>query len=37
MPKYVKNLEKALKRGTPGADEIERALNEEPARSMLEA
>jgi pyruvate dehydrogenase (quinone) len=37
MPKYVKNMEKALKSGTPGAAEIERALKEEPARSMLEA
>ena len=36
MPKYVENMEKALKRGTPGAAEIERALAEEPARSMLE-
>jgi pyruvate dehydrogenase (quinone) len=37
MPKYVKNLEKALKSGTPGAKEIKRALKEEPARTMLEA
>ncbi|MDX2205907.1 MAG: thiamine pyrophosphate-binding protein [Hyphomicrobiaceae bacterium] len=37
MPKYVENLEKALRRGTPGAREIERALEEEPARTMLEA
>lgn len=36
MPKYVENLEKALKRGTPGASEIERALREEPARTMLQ-
>jgi pyruvate dehydrogenase (quinone) len=37
MPKYVKNLEKAIKSGTPGAREIERALKEEPARTMLQA
>jgi pyruvate dehydrogenase (quinone) len=37
IPKYVANMEKALKRGTPGAAEIERALEQEPARSMLEA
>ncbi len=36
MPKYIENMEKALKRGTPGATEIKRALAEEPARSMLE-
>jgi len=37
MPKYVENMEKALKSGTPGAAEIRRALEEQPARSMLEA
>ena len=37
MPKYVKNLEKALQAGTAGADDIARALKEEPARTMLEA
>jgi pyruvate dehydrogenase (quinone) len=33
---YAENLEKALRRGTPGSAEIERALQEEPSRSMLE-
>ena len=36
IPKYADNLEKALTDGTPGADEIRRALSEEPARSMLQ-
>jgi pyruvate dehydrogenase (quinone) len=36
MEKYAKNLEKALRAGTPGREEIERALNEEPARTMLQ-
>jgi thiamine pyrophosphate-dependent acetolactate synthase large subunit-like protein len=36
MEKYAKNLEKALSAGTPGAAEIRRALQEEPAHSMLE-
>jgi pyruvate dehydrogenase (quinone) len=35
-PKYAKNLEKALQAGTPGREEIERALREEPARTMLQ-
>jgi thiamine pyrophosphate-dependent acetolactate synthase large subunit-like protein len=35
-PKYAKNLEKALRAGTPGREEIERALREEPARTMLQ-
>jgi pyruvate dehydrogenase (quinone) len=34
-PKFVENLEKALNKGTPGSEEIRRALREEPARSML--
>jgi pyruvate dehydrogenase (quinone) len=34
-PKFVENLEKALSKGTPGSEEIRRALREEPARSML--
>jgi pyruvate dehydrogenase (quinone) len=34
--KFVDNLEKALSRGTPGADDIRRALKEEPARALLE-
>ncbi|MGD9659397.1 MAG: thiamine pyrophosphate-binding protein, partial [Methylocystis sp.] len=37
MPRYVKNLEKALANGTPGAEEIKRALEEEPALTMLKA
>ena len=37
MEKYVKNMEKALRAGTPGREEIERALGEEPARTMLQA
>jgi thiamine pyrophosphate-dependent acetolactate synthase large subunit-like protein len=32
---YVRNLSKALNRGTPGAREIERALSEEPAVTSL--
>lgn len=36
MPKYADNLAKALKEGTPGHEAIERALAEEPARSMLQ-
>jgi pyruvate dehydrogenase (quinone) len=35
MPKYVENLEKALKRGTPGADDIRAALDREPAHTQL--
>ena len=35
MPKYVENLEKALKRGTPGAEEIRAALEREPAHTQL--
>ncbi|WP_298236184.1 thiamine pyrophosphate-dependent enzyme [uncultured Azohydromonas sp.] len=35
MPKYAHNLRKALDAGTPGHEGIERALGEEPARSML--
>jgi pyruvate dehydrogenase (quinone) len=36
MEKYAKNLEKALRTGTPGREEIERALAEEPAHTMLQ-
>src|SRR4051812_37916368 len=32
---YVKNLSKALEKGTPGQREIERALTEEPAATSL--
>ena len=35
MPKYVENLEKALHRGTPGAEEIRAALAREPAHTQL--
>jgi len=34
--KYAKNLAKALEQGTPGAADIARALEREPARSMLQ-
>jgi thiamine pyrophosphate-dependent acetolactate synthase large subunit-like protein len=33
---YTRNLEHALEKGTPRRREIERALNEEPARMLLE-
>jgi pyruvate dehydrogenase (quinone) len=36
MEKYARNLEKALQAGTPGHEAIERALGEEPARTMLQ-
>ena len=36
MEEYARNLENALEAGTPGAAEIRRALQEEPARSMLQ-
>ena len=32
---YVQNLNKALERGTPGSEEIQRALTEEPAATSL--
>lgn len=37
MEKYARNLERALHAGTPGREEIKRALAEEPARTMLRA
>ena len=37
MPKYVKNLEKALAEGTPGAAEIRAALTHEPSRTQLQS
>jgi pyruvate dehydrogenase (quinone) len=37
IEKYVKNLEKALDQGTPGAEEIRERLGQEPQRTMLEA
>jgi pyruvate dehydrogenase (quinone) len=35
MPNYAQNLQKALERGTAGDADIRRALDEEPARTML--
>ncbi len=32
---YKEHLHKALEAGTPGRDEIERALEREPSRSMM--
>ena len=37
IEKYAKNMEKALKRGTPGEQEIRASLREQPSRTMLEA
>jgi pyruvate dehydrogenase (quinone) len=36
VAKYSDNLTKALRKGTPGREEIEHALTQEPARSMLQ-
>ena len=36
MPKYADNLRKALAAGTPRHEQIERALDQEPARTMLQ-
>jgi pyruvate dehydrogenase (quinone) len=36
MEKYAKNLAKALRAGTPGGKEIEKALAEEPSLSLLQ-
>jgi pyruvate dehydrogenase (quinone) len=36
MEKYAKNLEKVLKQGTAGSENIRRALQQEPARTMLQ-
>ena len=35
MPKYVENLQKALNRGTAGAEDIRAALEREPAHTQL--
>ena len=35
MPKYAANLEKALDRGTAGAERIRAALKREPSRTLL--
>jgi hypothetical protein len=37
IEKYAKNMEKALKRGTPGEQEIRASLREQPSLTMLEA
>jgi pyruvate dehydrogenase (quinone) len=37
MPRYVENLEKALDRVTPGADDIRAALAREPSRAQLDS
>jgi hypothetical protein len=36
MEKYAQNLQKALRAGMPGREEIERTLAEEPAHTMLQ-
>ena len=36
VEKYAKNLDKALQAGTPGREAIERALGEEPSRTLLQ-
>jgi pyruvate dehydrogenase (quinone) len=36
IDKYADNLEKALKRGTPGEREIRASLQEQPSRTMLQ-
>jgi hypothetical protein len=36
MPKYAENLEKALEKGTPGAEQIRAALGREPYRTQLQ-
>jgi pyruvate dehydrogenase (quinone) len=33
--RYARNMEKALGRGTPGAEEIRRSLRQQPSQSML--
>jgi pyruvate dehydrogenase (quinone) len=35
--KYADNMEKALKQGTPGGEEIRQALREQPSRTMLQS
>jgi pyruvate dehydrogenase (quinone) len=37
MEKYAANLDKALAKGTAGAEEIREALKREPARTMLQS
>jgi thiamine pyrophosphate-dependent acetolactate synthase large subunit-like protein len=37
IEKYAQNMEKALKRGTPGEQEIRASLREQPSRTMLES
>jgi TPP-dependent trihydroxycyclohexane-1,2-dione (THcHDO) dehydratase len=36
MPKYAENLEKALEKGTAGAEQIRAALDREPYRTQLQ-
>ncbi len=36
MEKYARNLEKVLQKGTAGSEDIRRALEQEPARTMLQ-
>jgi pyruvate dehydrogenase (quinone) len=36
MPKYAENLEKALEKGTAGAEQIRAALKREPYRTQLQ-
>jgi pyruvate dehydrogenase (quinone) len=35
IEKYAANMEKALKQGTPGAQQIRHSLGEQPSRTML--
>lgn len=35
--KYAENMEKALRQGTPGAEEIRQSLREQPSQSMLQS
>ena len=37
IDKYADNMEKALKRGTPGEREIRASLQEQPSRTMLQS
>jgi pyruvate dehydrogenase (quinone) len=37
IEKYAANMEKALKQGTPGAQQIRHSLGEQPSRTMLQS
>jgi pyruvate dehydrogenase (quinone) len=37
IEKYVTNMEKALKQGTPGAQQIRHSLGEQPSRTLLQS